>query len=132
MIIKGDLGEAVFRFTEKATPERIAGYNLGYFCEKLRAFTDSKDDFSRIKANQYLDEMLKEFNLCNAEYDKDAFQELRSIIDDSETYEDYRFKVFNFDYYRLGDSAWEWVGNLGSTTPMRLMAYLIGIKLAMG
>ncbi len=130
MYVSGDLGTAVFRFTEEAIPERIARYNLSYFCEKLRAFCDSKEDFSRVKANQYLNERIREYEDEEIEYDKDAFGELRTIINDSETYETFHYSLAKIDHYRLGSDAWEWIGSIGATTPMRIMAYLIGIQMA--
>ena len=131
MYVSGDLGEAVFRFTEKAIPERIARYDLGYFCEKLRAFCDPIRDFNRLKAKEYVDEVLREHNEDGYEYDKSAFDELLGIIGDCESMEAYHAALFSFDYYRLGSDSWEWVSEIGSAIPMRLQSYLLGLKMAM-
>ena len=130
MYISGDLGEAVFRFTEKAVPERIAHYNLDYFCEKLRALNNPTRDFSCEYANEYLDMILKDYEDENVEYDKGAFAELRRIIDNSTRVNDFHRELYDFDYYRIGNDAWEWLSDIGSVIPMQLRAYLEGIKMA--
>ncbi|KKN34690.1 hypothetical protein LCGC14_0791170 [marine sediment metagenome] len=130
MYVSGDLGEAVFRFTEEAIPERIARYNLSYFREKLRAFCDPTEDFSRAKAIQYLDERIQEYEDEKIEHDRATFEELRAIINDSDTYGVFHIHLASLDIYRLGSDAWEWIDSIGSTTPMRIMAYLIGIQMA--
>ena len=129
MYVSGDLGEAVFRFTEKAIPERIARYNLDYFCEKLRAFCDPKEDFSQVKAVEYLKEMVIDHEI---DTNASTYQELINIIEDCGSYDEYHVAMASFDYYKMGNDAWEWLGKLGSATPMRLRAYLIGIQMAMG
>ena len=132
MYVSGDLGDAVFRFTEKAFPERIARYNLDYFCEKLRAFSDAKRDFNQLEANQRLSERINEWENDCIVYDKEACDDLRREIDDSSSIDEFRINMAGFDYYRLGDDAWEWLGEMGSVIPMRLQSYLIGIQMAVG
>jgi hypothetical protein len=126
MYITGDLGEAIFRFTEKAVPERIASYNLSYFHEKLRAFCDSKYDFDRTKAKETLDYILN----GREDIDNSIYKELRRIIEDSDSVDSYRINLANLDIYKLDNDAWEWVGTLGNVIPIRVQAYLIGLQMA--
>ena len=128
MYVSGDLGEAVFRFTEIAIPERIARYNLDYFCEKLGAFCDPERDFSRQKAREYIEERITDYE--NEKYDKEAYTNLLNIVEDCESIDAYHIALADFDYCRIGNDAWEWISEIGSVIPMRLRSYLIGIQMA--
>jgi len=130
MYVSGDLGQAVFSFTEKAIPGRIARYSLDYFCEKLSAFSDPKRDFDQLRANEYLNERICEWQAEGITYDKEACDELRGIIGDCSSDENYHIALASLDYYRLGNDSYEWIGGIGSVIPMRLQAYLIGIQMA--
>jgi len=130
MYVSGDLGEAVFHFTEKAIPERIARYNTDYFCEKLSAFSGPKRDFDRLRANEYLNEMTRDWEEAGDKYDKEACDELRGIIEDCSSDEHYHIALAGFDYSRLGNDSFEWISEIGSVIPMRLRAYLLGIQMA--
>jgi len=130
MYVSGDLGEAVFKFTEKAFPERIARYGLSYFYEKLKAFSSDKKDFSRVKANEYIDELITQYREDEVEFDRNAYEDLREIVNDSETNEDFVMKMYEFDITKLDNDAWEWVSNIGSVIPMRIRSYLYGLQMA--
>jgi hypothetical protein len=70
MYVSGDCGEAVFWFSERAYPQRIATYSLDYFDEKMRAFCNSERDFDRDVAKKYLAEMRNEDVITEKNYTK--------------------------------------------------------------
>lgn len=132
MYVSGDLGHAVFRFTQKAIPERIAGYSLSYFYEKMTAYSDSREDFNKTKALEYVDELILDYENDEQEFDREAYDEFRRIIDDCTTMREYHYHLASFDYHRLGNDSWEWISNVGVCTPLRVRAYLIGLQMATG
>ncbi len=126
MYVSGDLGEAVFRFSEAAYLHRIAHYSLDYFEEKMRAFTDARRDFNQEKAVKYLKEQLSE----DETPDKEAYDALFAMINDCSSVREWEHQLFSFDYGRLGGDAWEWISSIGDEIPVRVKSYLIGIKMA--
>jgi hypothetical protein len=134
MYVSGDLGAAVFRFTQPVNPFCLSGYNLDYFEEKMVAFQDAHRDFNKDTARAYLNEWRKE----RSEEDKgfshktwaEARQELYNIVDDCSTIKEWEIHLNSFDVSRLGNDAWEWVSGIGDEIPMRVQSYLIGLKMA--
>jgi hypothetical protein len=131
MYVSGDLGEAVFRFTEKAYPERIATYSLSYFDEKMRAFTDDRRDFNRDEALKYLDEWRQDWiNEGDRPFDERVYLELKHMVDDCSAVREWEHKIYDYDYCRVGNDAWEWLSEIGSVIPIRTESYLVGLKMA--
>lgn len=107
MYVSGDLGEAVFRFTEKANPTRVSRYDLHYFEEKLRAFCDARRDFDRDKAKGYLVEQKNEGII-----DESVYSELLSLVDQCSTSREWEHLIYD-DVNRFGEDAWEWLPGIG-------------------
>ena len=80
LYISGDIGEAVFCFTEKADVKRIAQYGLSYFKSKLRAFCEPEEDFNSDKAIKRLREWLKELKEYDKTYDHDQMKDFFAEI----------------------------------------------------
>lgn len=134
MYVSGDLGEAVFHFTEKADPDRIAGYNLSYFNEKLKAFADPRRDFNKETAKTYLNDWRKEHSDEAEGFGRktwaEAWQELYNMAEDCSTVKEWEIKLADFNINRMGNDAWEWIYSIGDEVPLRLQSYLIGLKMA--
>ena len=126
MYVSGDLGEAVFRFSEAAYLHRTAYYSLDYFESKMRAFCDERRDFSQEKAIEYLKERRNDYDTP----DESAYDELEKMIADCFSVQDWIRQLSSFDYQRLGCDAWEWVAGIGDEIPARVKSYLIGLKMA--
>lgn len=133
LYISGDIGEAVFCFTEKADVKRIAQYSLSYFKSKLRAFCEPEEDFNSDKAIKRLREWLKELKEYDKTYDhdqmKDFFAEIREECISKSGFISILHKYDDL----IGDldvDYWEWMPNCGDETPIRLEGYLIGLQMA--
>jgi hypothetical protein len=129
LYISGDVGEAVFCLTEKASIESIKDYSVDYFHGKLAAFGESEYDFDDKEAIKRLKEERKE--TTSKEYKKI----LTYLIDEVES-------CCNVDNWRyVTDQNWndiseydpdanEWIYEVGNVVPLRVQGYLIGIKMA--
>jgi hypothetical protein len=129
MYVSGDLGEAVFQFTENAYLERIATYSLDYFDEKMRAFCDVRRDFDGKEAKQGLDYWKKNWEEEDVNVDK-AYNELVEMIDDCSSVKEWQQKIYDYDLNKVGQDAWEWLPEIGSVIPIRVESYLVGLKMA--
>jgi hypothetical protein len=133
MYVSGDIGEAVFCFTELADVNKIADYSLSYFESKLRAFCEPEKEFDSEKAIKRLRAWLKELKECGTEWDHDEmrrfFEEVKKECTSKKNFE---FIINNhYDMIsELDQDFWEWLPGCGDETPMRIRAYLIGLKMA--
>jgi hypothetical protein len=62
LYISGDIGDAVFNLTWKATPESFDGVDLGYFLGKLSCHSRERWHFDERKAENDLREWYEEFS----------------------------------------------------------------------
>lgn len=132
MYVSGDLGEAVFCFTEKADLFIQSKYDLGYFESKLEAFSDPKRDFDSEKAVRNLREWLKEFKEDGEKYNHFHMEELFNAARECCTTSEWEHKVnCRSDFIsELDPNYWEWMYNIGDVIPIRVQSYLIGLKMA--
>lgn len=132
MYVSGDLGEAVFWFTERADVHIQSRYGLSYFEEKLRAYHESRRDFNSDKAVKRLREWLKEIKEDGTKYDCDDmrkfFEDARGCSSHSEWVE----VIHGHDdlISKLDQDCYEWLFGIGDEVPIRMRSYLIGLKLA--
>ena len=132
MYISGDLGEAVFWLTWKASVHSFNDVHIDYFDEKLNAYSGDRRDFDEGKAVKRLREWLKEIHECGRVYDhddmKDLFEKARSCNSHSEWIE----IVHKYDdlICELDPDYWEWMGTCGDKIPGRIQCYLVGLKMA--
>lgn len=127
MFVSGDLGDAVFRFTEQARLERIANYSLDYFESKMTAYHEPTKDFNPDKAKKYLEEMKQE----NEElFRDDTYEELLKLADGCNSVSGWLEGLSYGNYLGDIDDSWEWLPKIGNETPSRVKAYLIGLKMA--
>jgi hypothetical protein len=133
MYVSGDLGSAVFRFSQSANPFCLSGYSLSYFEEKMEAFQNARRDFNEETAKKYLDDWKKENedeDSENINYVKDLLNDLYRMIDDCSSVKEWESKLSDFDINKFSPSAWEWLPGIGDEIPLRVRSYLIGIKMA--
>ena len=133
MFISGDLGEAVFNFTEKATLFRIASYSsLSYFMEKLSCSTN-KWEYHKEAAKAELEEHLICEDMSMSDED---LEETKELIDDiMSEYDQYGKGTHLTDEItdRLSDidpDYWEWVYSLGELPHARVIIWWQALKLA--
>ena len=122
MFVSGDLGSAVFCFTEKAQFEKISRYSdFNYFREKMQCSTniteyDSK--YARLQLEEYL-------SLENDTNEPDIQTLIREILQEADQYDghpvysDYvldKLKDYDEDY-------WEWLYGIGMLPHKRIILW---------
>lgn len=149
LYISGDIGEAVFRFTEIVSLEKLSKYDLHYFHSKLSAFCEDKYSFNSDIAQARIKEEIEEVNEnlevndeglvenfgANAEIINytDALNSLVGESDNCYTKSGWEFEV-NQKYDELSDYSpdiAEWIFKAGDVIPSRVQGYLIGLKMAL-
>jgi hypothetical protein len=131
MYVTGDLGEALFCFTELAEVHTFSDYDLGYFEEKLRAYHEDRRSFNSDVAVSRLREWVNDLKKYGTNYDhdemKDLFEQARGCSSRSE----WAHIINSHDWISdLDIDHWEWTYSSGDEMPMRLQSYLIGLKMA--
>lgn len=130
--ISGDIGQAIFDLTWKATIHSFDDINLGYFYSKLSAFSDDKKDFKSEDAVKRLREWLNDLHEGGVEYDheemKELFGQARGVTEHWEWAEAIH-KQESF-ISELDPDYWEWMYDCGDEIPIRIKGYLIGLKMA--
>ena len=130
--ISGDIGQAIFDLTWRATIHSFDDINLGYFYSKLSAFSDDKKDFNSENAVKRLREWVNNLHEDGISYDhkemKELFERARNVTEQWEWVEAVR-KQESF-ISELDRDYWEWMFGCGDEIPIRVKGYLIGLKMA--
>lgn len=133
LYISGDLGEAIFNLTWKASPASFEDINLGYFHSKLPAYHDPKYDFDSEQAVEELKETIEEY-LEDGWKEKELtpFKKLIPEAYSCTNMKNWEYIITqNYDEItEISPDAWEWIFGIGRDYPSRIRAYLIGLKMA--
>ena len=129
MFITGDLGEACFNFTEKATLEAISKYSdLNYFREKMTCTTNNityDPEYAKLQLYEYLNIEEKEGDdRCAAESLIYRLTECCEEHDGRPVYPEYmldELKTYDEDY-------WEWLYQVGILPHMRTIIWWYALK----
>ena len=129
MFVSGDLGHAVFHFTEKATLFSIAKYSsLDYFMEKMVCSTN-KWEYDRTSAMEELRE-----RFCKDEdYDDDVDELLDDIMHEFDQYGDGMFRPSDSVTDRVSKidpDYWEWLYDIGAFPHTRIILWWQSLKMA--
>jgi hypothetical protein len=134
MYISGDVGEAVFWLTWKASIHSFDNIHIHYFDEKLRAFSDDRRDYNGETAKKRLEEWRQELSKNRRKYDLEKMKTLIEIASGCGSTREWAEVVnsieFNDFIVRLDNDYWEWMYKIGDEIPPRLQSYLIGLKMA--
>lgn len=132
MYVTGDLGEALFCFTELADVHIQSDYGLDYFESKLRAYHESRRHFNSDNAVKSLREWINRLKEREIEYDqyemRELFEEARACSSTDEW-----AQIINSHHNFVSDldcDYWEWMYGAGDEMPIRLQSYLIGLRMA--
>lgn len=130
VFISGDIGEAVYSLTCKATLENIEDFNLGYFTGKLTAYCGAREEFDEKKARQELREHWKQYDMKDVDDSNELYQAIRSAIRESSTIDQYNFQL-SLVYHdsTLEYDAFEGLFSIGKQMPYRLIGYWVGLKM---
>jgi hypothetical protein len=132
MYISGDIGTAVFWLTWKADVNSFNDKSIGYFSEKLSAFSDERWDFDTDKAVKSLREWLNERKKCGKTYDHDEMRELFDDAGNCGSCSEWAEITHRYEplISKLDQDYWEWFYEIGREYPSRIYGYLIGLKMA--
>ena len=131
VFISGDIGEAVYALTCRATLENIKGFNLGYFTGKLSAFCEPRWDFNSELAKKELDEFWEENEMNKLEDSQEIYDGVASAIEESMSLESYHAWLMTVYHSTSIDSdAMEDIWDFGKRMPRRLIGYWVGLQMA--
>ncbi|MEK6833197.1 MAG: hypothetical protein AABY32_04050 [Nanoarchaeota archaeon] len=133
LFVSGDLGEAVYQWSENATLEWISTLPISYFASKCQASEEGRGYkiWDAETAKEHIIDYLE-----NDDYDEDKNkkQVLSNIVDDNIFYHLDSERVwcswldeYGDDYF--GSDCWEY-GDIGMVTAPRCVMHLAGLKAA--
>ena len=126
LIVTGDLGDAIYRWSERVTFPWLAGLDLHYFKSKCQAsevgrrFDEWDEEAARDRMKNWLEQCpdrLEKFN----ELDGDL-----ALLSEGEWHSWLSRNVYEIS--DDGDGLWD----IGMVTALRCRAHLIGLRLAVG
>lgn len=147
----GDLGEAVYQWSDFIDFEFLAGLNVDYFAGKCQAseYERGYKDWCEIEAKEDVDELINsaaeykecicvedaeddEECKCFEKYKKDLWEKFRETGGDGSLYsKDEWYEWCRESAYKVFGEDWgEWIGNTGEIVAHRCRLHLLGIKMA--
>lgn len=130
--VSGDIGEAVFCLTWKADIHSFNDIHIGYFEEKLSAYSGERRDFDSDKAVRRLREWVKGLKEEGIKYDHDEMKELFERARSCSSSDEWRYAFQEQSDFisDLDQDYWEWMYSIGDEIPRRIYGYLIGLQMA--
>ena len=133
MFVSGDLGHAVFHFTEKATLFSISKYSsLSYFMEKMVCSTN-KWEYDRTSAMEELRKICKKENEDYDDGDIDVDELIDDIMHEYDQYGDGMFRPSDSVTDRISQidpDYWEWLYDIGAFPHTRIILWWQSLKMA--
>lgn len=134
MYISGDIGEAVFWLTWKASIHSFDDIHVGYFEEKLAAYSGERRDYDGDKAVKRLTEWKEQLIEEEAIFDEEEFEDMIESARSCSNQNEWAYEYVNEKYHEfiseLDNDYWEWIYNIGDMIPQRIIGYLVGLKMA--
>ena len=142
MYVSGDIGDAVFSLTWKATLASFNELDIDYFLSKMTTCSNGKEKYCEEKASARLKEwkaeLLEDKIFDNEEEKKEFLEKFDDLISGAEgctSTEQWAWEYVNSDTFCEFISEndcdyWEWIYNIGTVIPYHNFAYLIGLKMA--
>lgn len=133
--ISGDVGEAVYRLTEKAELESLANYDTYYFTGKLVCSSREKDAFDSEKAVSQIKDRLKEragnYGVIER-YQRGVYLDLIEAAKCCNSVSAWKSFLYpHFEKISEAISGCEhWVFDVGVTLSSECIGYLEGLKMA--
>lgn len=138
LFITGDIGDAVFSLTWRATIDSFEKVNLGYLMGKLSCSSRDRWNFNSEKACKELDEWLDE-RIHDLEDDRkgiqvvlDIHRDLQRAIREYDSESVYKHEVWRCyqEYDDTDAEEFEVISDFGRHLPKEFIAYLLGIHMA--
>lgn len=131
VFISGDIGEAVYTLTCKATLDNIKDFGMSYFTSKLDAFCEDRWDFNAKLAKKELKEHWEEYEMDKTENGEEIYDGIMSAIEESSSLEAYRAWLMPvYQSTSIDSDKLECVWDFGKEMPHRLIAYWVGLQMA--
>lgn len=130
VFVSGDIGEAVYSLTCKATLENLKGFNLGYFTGKLSAFCEDRWDFDEKLAKKELLAHWKEYELFDEEDGREIYDSVVSAIEESSSVD--AFHAWLMPIYQnssITSDMIECIWDIGKRMPFRLIGYWVALQM---
>lgn len=134
MYISGDIGEAVFCLTWKASIDSFEDIHVYYFEEKLSAYSSSRRTYNSETAVKELKGWRNELIENEVDFDVEEFEEMIEAAESCSNKDEWAHGYVN-DLYSdfisgLDSDYWEWIYDIGDEMPRRIIGYLVGLKMA--
>ena len=131
LMVRGDIGEAVYCWSSPISLEWVAGLDLQYFHGKCQASEWGRMtqcyEWDKEKAKKRIFEHFKDERSCK------KYHDFLEAIDDDYSKESLDAFCHTGDAYGiLGDAWWEWFAGCGGEIPWRIAGHLVGLKMAFG
>ncbi|MFJ2042215.1 hypothetical protein ACIOBL_01355 [Paenibacillus taichungensis] len=131
MYVTGDLGEALFCFTETADVHTFNEYGIDYFTEKLKAYHEDTHYFDNDIAVERLRRWVKELKSDGDTYDHDEMRELFEAARSIDTMREWADVINDSSWlHDIEPDYWEWMYSVGKQMQPRLKSYLVALKMA--
>lgn len=134
LFVKGDMGEAVYCWSESQTLQWIAKLDLSYFASKCVAsecgsrFEEWNPDVAEEEIKSYLYTVVRD----SEEESKimDALQE-KGGMSALAYEEEWQMWLHEYGYDVFGDEFYEWAPSVGKSLSIRCESHFLGLKMAM-
>lgn len=132
LFISGDIGDAVYTLTCAATLANLKDFNLSYLTGKLTASSEARWCFNENNAKKELREFWKAYKMDRYDDAKAIYKGILHAINEAHSFEGYRAHLDSV-YHNTsvsGDDL-EQAYDFGKEMPMHLIAYWVGLQMAM-
>lgn len=132
LYVSGDMGDAVYQWSQVVTLRWISGLSLDYFASKCQGSEDGRGyrRWDSDKARDYLDWLIQ---MRHEEYeDGEAFEKKvreSGAYDNISTQQEWHFWMQDGGYKTFGDDYYEYV-DIGEVISLRCQSHLLGLKKA--
>jgi hypothetical protein len=139
LYVSGDIGEAIFNLTWKATPESFDDVDLSYLLGKLSCHSRDRWHFDEKKAlndvREWYEEASYETGEKHLKETKEIHSNLKKIIKSVSTPKELERDLFSYymdnSFYYYDGEDFSMFSDFGKKLPNVFIAYLLGIKMAL-
>jgi len=118
----------------KANVHSFNDIHVDYFEEKLSAYSGERREYDSKKAAERLREWQKELSEDETAFDYEEFQDMIYAAESCSSKDEWAHEYVNGKFYDfisdLDCDYWEWIYNIGDKMPIRIIGYLVGLKMA--
>ena len=127
LCVYGDLGEAIYQWSENVTFEWVSNLDLSYFAGKCQASEVGRDfkEWSERKAREAMKHFEKEEYFKWSKFEEEGGPE--ALYDKHEWAEWLREHGYNI----LGEDYWDWAYGIGKQINTRCVYHFMGLQMAM-